>query len=125
MDVGTLATAIPTCLFQFVSLTAPLQGMRCVGPAFSTALPMLERHAESPGLYIFLLLLLRAFLCVYANPSGSASCCGVSTVVDMAYVALEAARPIEELPPPAVGEWVESKAAHQDAQIFRCVFTHF
>lgn len=40
-------------------------------------------------------------------------------LVDMAYVALEAARPVEELPPPAVGEWVESKAAHQDAQIFR------
>lgn len=39
----------------------------------------------------------------------------------MAYVALEASRPIEELPPPAVGEWVESKAAHQDAQIFKCV----
>ena len=43
----------------------------------------------------------------------------VCAVVNMAYVALEAARPIEELPPPAVGEWVESKAAHLDAQIFR------
>ncbi|XP_026190022.1 uncharacterized protein LOC34622166 [Cyclospora cayetanensis] len=40
-------------------------------------------------------------------------------LVDMAYEAFEAARPVEELPPPAVGEWVESKAAHQDAQIFR------
>ncbi|KFH04318.1 hypothetical protein TGMAS_300270 [Toxoplasma gondii MAS] len=40
-------------------------------------------------------------------------------LVNMNHVELEASRAPEELPAPAVGDWVESKAAHQDAQIFR------
>lgn len=44
--------------------------------------------------------------------------CDVAAI-DSAYVALEAARPLSDLPPPKVGEWVESKAAHEDAHIFR------
>ncbi|PFH37644.1 hypothetical protein BESB_041020 [Besnoitia besnoiti] len=40
-------------------------------------------------------------------------------LVNMSHVQLEASRAPEELPAPEVGDWVESKAAHQDAQIFR------
>ncbi|CBZ55616.1 conserved hypothetical protein [Neospora caninum Liverpool] len=40
-------------------------------------------------------------------------------LVQMSHVQLEASRAPEELPAPDVGDWVESKAAHQDAQIFR------
>ncbi|PHJ25228.1 hypothetical protein CSUI_000912 [Cystoisospora suis] len=40
-------------------------------------------------------------------------------LVDLSHVQLEASRDPEEIPPPNVGDWVESKAAHQDAQIFR------